>query len=56
MLIFFLLIVIFILIFILINEKNNDIKLMNSEKADTNIDYKKYYKPKKYITTLNEVL
>ena len=55
MLIFFLLIVIFILIFILINEKNNDIKLMNNEKADTNIDYKKYYKPKKYITTLNEM-
>lgn len=55
MLIFFLLIVIFILIFILINEKNNDIKLMNNEKTDANIDYKKYYKPKKYITTLNEM-
>ena len=47
------LIVILIIVLILVNKKNNNSLIKN--KIDNKIDYKKYYKPKIYITTINEM-
>lgn len=59
-----LLILIIIIVLIIISSekskketiKNNNINIDNFEKSNTNIiDYKKYYKPKRYIMTINEL-